>query len=107
MIQFVILESPFAGDMLANRAYAIECLRDSLLRGEAPFASHILYTEALDDTDPAERALGIEAGLLIGKYAEKTVVYVDRGISPGMVYGIKRAVRENRPIEYRRIRAES
>lgn len=101
MIPMVILESPFAGDMVANRAYAIRCLRDSLQRGEAPFASHVLYTEALDDTLPEERTAGIEAGLAIGKYASKTVVYTDRGISSGMLYGINRAHAEGRPVEYR------
>ena len=35
--------------------YARACLRDSLLRGEAPIASHLLYTQpvaSLDDSDP-------------------------------------------------------
>lgn len=106
MHDFVILESPFAGDVATNRAYAIQCLRDSLLRGEAPFASHLLYTEALDDTLPVERAMGIEAGLAIGKHAAKTVVYTDRGISRGMQYGIDRAISEKRPVEYRTIKGE-
>lgn len=104
MPEFVILESPFAGDFKKNRAYANECLRDSLMRGEAPFASHILYTEALDDTIPKEREIGIEAGLAIGKYASKTVVYTDLGISAGMQYGIDRAIAEKRPVEYRAIK---
>lgn len=102
---FVILESPYAGNMAENRVYANQCLRDSLLRGEAPFASHVLYTEALDDTIPEERHIGIEAGLVIGKLAEKTVVYTDYGISKGMQYGIDRATAEGRPIEYRKIRS--
>lgn len=101
---FVILESPFAGDMERNRKYAILCLRDSLLRGESPFASHILYTEALDDLKPWERDLGITAGLEIGKCASKTVVYTDLGISRGMHYGIICAKELGRPIEYRSIK---
>lgn len=101
---FIIIESPFAGDFAKNRAYANECLRDSLMRGEAPFASHVIYTEALDDNIPFERHIGIEAGLAIGRYASKTVVYTDLGISKGMRYGIERAKAENRPIEYRSIR---
>jgi len=84
--------------------YAIRCLRDSLLRGEAPFASHLLYTEALDDTVAWERTLGIDAGLAIGSNAKKTVVYIDRGISKGMHYGIARARAEGRPVEYRTLR---
>lgn len=98
---FVILESPYAGDVKKNRAYAIDCLRDSLLKGESPFMSHILYTEALDDNIQEERDIGIMAGLEIGKHADKTVVYQDLGISLGMKIGINRAERDKRPIEYR------
>lgn len=102
-MEFVILESPFAGDVEANKAYAHKAMRDSLYKGEAPLASHLLYTEALDDNVPSERELGIEAGLEIGKHAVRTVVYIDRGISNGMKYGIERAETEDRPVEYRSI----
>ena len=39
----VILESPYAGNVEENVAYARAAVRDSLLRGEAPIASHLLY----------------------------------------------------------------
>lgn len=39
---------------------------DALDRGEAPYASHLLYTQMLDDTIPAERELGIKAGFAWG-----------------------------------------
>lgn len=97
----VILESPYAGEIDANVAYARACVRDCLNRGEAPMASHLFYTQVLDDTIPAERQLGICAGLAWGMAAEATVVYVDRGISKGMGYGITRAESEGRPVEYR------
>lgn len=101
----VILESPYAGNIEENVEYARACMHDSLLRGEAPLASHLLYTQegVLDDNKPEERALGIEAGLVWGKDAEKTVVYVDKGFSKGMIMGMERAVKENRPIEIRSI----
>ena len=101
MREFVLLESPFAGEVEANKKYAAQAVRDSLRRGEAPFASHLFYTQFLDDDIPAERSLGIEAGLDIGSRADKTVVYIDRGISKGMELGIERAHKEGRPIEYR------
>lgn len=83
--------------------YARAAMRDCLLRGEAPYASHLLYTQdgVLNDDYPDERALGIEAGLCWGKKASKTVVYIDLGISNGMAEGIQRAKREGRPIEQR------
>ncbi len=102
-MRLVIIESPYAGDVEANKAYARACMRDCLLRGEAPFASHLLYTQTgvLNDLIPAERTLGIAAGLEWGERAEATVVYVDRGISDGMLQGIERANRVGRPIEER------
>jgi len=74
-------------------------------RGEAPIASHLLYTQpgVLDDFDKYERSLGIEAGLVWGELADKTVVYTDLGINPGMTQGIERAEKEDREVEYRTI----
>ncbi len=99
----VVLETPFAGDVERNIKYARACLKDCLLRGEAPFASHILYTQdgVLDDNDLGERATGIAAGLAIGAKLDATVVYTDLGISIGVKAGIDRAVLENRIVEYR------
>lgn len=104
--RLVILESPYAGDVEANVEYARACVRDSLSRGEAPIASHLLYTQPgiLRDEVPAERKWGIDAGLAWGRVAEATVVYVDRGISTGMEYGIAAAEEAGRPIIYRAIR---
>ncbi len=98
----VILESPYAGNVEENLRYARACMRDCLQRGEAPYAS-LLYTQpgVLDDTIPDERSLGIRAGMAWGVQAEKTVVYVDNGISGGMAYGIAKADELGRPIEFR------
>lgn len=85
-MKLVIIESPYAGDVEANVAYARDCMKDSILRGEAPIASHLLYTQpgVLDDEIPRERALGIDAGLAWRKVADLAVFYVDRGWSGGM-----------------------
>lgn len=107
-MRLVIVESPFAGDVEANIRYARQALKDCLERGEAPFASHLLYTQdgILNDSDDTERRWGIEAGLLWGSKADATVVYVDRGVSSGMALGIQRAKAENRPVIYRKISGE-
>jgi hypothetical protein len=103
----VILETPYHSDtpagIAANETYARMCLRDCLLRGEAPIASHLLYTQpgVLLDSVPEERTLGIEAGLAWGWVADATVVYTDRGVSSGMQKGVERAQAENRPVEMR------
>jgi hypothetical protein len=102
-VRRVILESPYAGDVESNVEYARRALRDSLLRGEAPIASHLLYTQpgVLDDSVFREREQGINAGLAWGAVADATVVYADRGISRGMKLGIARAEAEGRTVEYR------
>lgn len=101
----VILESPYAGDIDRNEKYVRACMRDCLLRGEAPFASHALYTQAgvLKDEVPEEREHGIQAGFAWRSVAEATVVYIDFGTSRGMQYGIDHAQKMNQPIEYRRL----
>lgn len=101
-MKLVILESPLAGDVERNQRYARACMLDCLRRGEAPMVSHLLYTQALDDDVPAERRLGIEAGLSWGRVAEATVAYTDLGISAGMQAGINRALSEGRPV-FRRV----
>jgi len=105
----VIVESPYKGNLFQrwlNRRYARKCMHDCLLRGEAPFASHLLYTQpgVLRDGFAPERNLGIEAGLTWGEGAQLTAVYTDRGISHGMKLGIMRAERLGRLVEYRTLR---
>jgi hypothetical protein len=89
-MRLVVLESPFAGNTELNIKYAKACLRDCLERGEAPIASHLLFTQPgiLNDQDPEERKLGIEAGHAWIKMAEASVVYGDRGMSKGMLQGV-------------------
>lgn len=104
----VILESPYAGDIEANVEYARRCVRDSLMRGEAPIASHLLYTQPgiLRDDISHERQWGIDAGLAWGAVAEATVVYTDLGITMGMEYGMSAARVAKRSIELRSINSK-
>lgn len=99
----VVIESPYAGDVTANLDFLHACMLDCLRRGEAPFASHMMYTKILDDDKPAERALGIAAGLAWGSRADYVVVYTDRGISEGMRQGIELARLEKRLVKYRQL----
>lgn len=113
MRPLIVIESPYAGQSKIwpvafvqrwlNRRYARACMRDSILRGEAPIASHLLYTQPgiLRDHIPAERAAGIEIGLQWGRLAIETAVYTDRGISRGMKMGVERALQEGRKVSHR------
>lgn len=99
----VIIESPFRGQYARNRAYLLLCIRDSLSRGEAPFASHLFYTEVLDDREPEDRTLGIEAGLAWAKGADGVAVYTDLGISSGMELAIARHEQNGMTVHYRKL----
>jgi len=101
----VIIESPYSGDVARNTDYARACLLDSLRRGEAPIASHLLHTQVLDDMRADERELGMEAGLAWYRVAEKCVVYEDFGMSRGMAEGMARARSHGVPVELRRLGA--
>lgn len=105
MQQTIVIESPCRGttpmEYEAHRAYARLCLLDSLGRGESPFASHILYTQVLDDREPLQRSHGIDAGLALGGKLDATAVYLDHGVSAGMRYGIAAAIDCGRPVYLR------
>jgi hypothetical protein len=108
MQKFVDIETPYMAStpesVTRNIRYARACVRDSLLRGEIPFASHLFYTQSgiLDDNVPSERERGILAGKsIIEMLNATTVVYTDLGTSRGMELGIEMAKRDKRNIEYR------
>lgn len=103
----VVLESPYAGDVKHNLEYAHQCIRDCLQRGESPIASHVLYTTALDDSNPSERQAGISAIDAWLSHARYVVVYTDKGISLGMLHGIKKALLNDIPIRFRSLSFDS
>jgi len=80
------VQSPYAGDVDRNVRYARICLRDAIERGEAAFASHLLYPQVLVDTIPEHRELGlaIEQALFDAMPEAQIAVYWDKGISDGM-----------------------
>jgi len=98
----VIVESPFAGGW-KNVLYSRRCVLDSLARDESPYASHLLYTQKgmLDDKVPDQRRRGIAAADGWLEVADHVAVYCDLGITRGMVIGIVKAARLNKPIHLR------
>src|SRR4029078_6367779 len=103
----VVIESPLGAHtragILKNKEYAKRAMLDSLSRGEAPYAPHLLFDQEglLDDTNPTERQLGILAGFAWGAKADLIAGYSDLGISLGMRLGIERATKTGQSIEYR------
>lgn len=103
----VILESPYSyKNVTINVLYARAAMKHSLMKGEAPFASHLLYTQRgiLDDDIPYERSLGINAGFVWREFVHMTVVYGDYGITKGMEEGILHARKLGQKIEFRSIK---
>jgi hypothetical protein len=122
--RLVIIESPLRGrvpswaprwlaplfervDRWRNKRYARACMRDSLMFGEAPYASHLIYDQpgVLDDAEPAQRKIGMDAGFAWGSRGDLCAVYVDLGITDGMRRGMELALQRGLPIEERSLSA--
>lgn len=102
----VVLESPYAGNIALNEAYGELAMQDCLVNhDETPYASHLLYTRrfVLRDHIPEDRKLGIEAGFYWRDVAEKTVFYVDLGMTPGMVKGVEDCESKGSQFEVRKL----
>ena len=82
-MKLVYIASPYAGDVQANTEAAKGYCRAALEEGVVPIAPHLLYPQFLEDSDPAERNLGLRAGLeLLARCDELWVCGPE--ISPGM-----------------------
>ncbi len=108
---FTIIESPWRDndrtEHLKNIQYAQACVRDSISRGELPFASHLLYTQTgiLDDSIEEERELGISLNLMMIERCAAVAIYTERGISDGMLAAIRHAEKLQIPMFYRTLKA--
>lgn len=112
----VVIESPFGrnpdgskcspAEYARNARYLDRCIRDSLSRGEAPYASHGFFPKPgrLDDTIPEQRKQGIDAGLAWGEAAHLRACYMDHGATEGMERAL--AEQEGIPVEPRYIGKE-
>lgn len=91
--------SPYSGDVKANVALAVALCREVALRGDAPLAPHLYLPQALDDADPAERRLGMAAGVAWLQVADE--IMIAGAISPGMHREIVAADQLGLPIRFR------
>ena len=109
--RLVVIESPYGtqpdggrctpDEIEDNAEYLRECMRDSLARGEAPYASHGLYPGVLDDNDPTDRRKGMDAGLAWGVNADLVAFYTGRGWTTGMAAALKHWTAARKLIEIR------
>ena len=88
MAEIVAIESPWAGLDAGTKAkrYLRNCIRDSLVRGEIPWASHAMlaWTEALYEMEEEQREEGMEVNKQMIQKVDLVAFYVDFGMSKGM-----------------------
>ena len=96
--QRVYICSRYAGDIEHNVRVALALCRMAVEAGLAPFAPHLLFTQFLDDTDLAQREIGISLGLRFMEVCDVVWVYSGEGVSDGMRREIEHARRLGKPI---------
>lgn len=102
-MKLVSIQSPYAGDIERNIIYARRALHDSLQRREAPFASHLLYTQVLIDGIAECRALALKCDHAFLAKCDLVAVYRDLGVTEGMELALAKACELNIQIELRHI----
>lgn len=84
--KLVYICSPYSGDRDKNTMAAHCFCRIAMNHypDVIPIAPHIYFTQFLDDTDPTERSLGMEAGLALLDMCDEMWVYGLQNPSEGM-----------------------
>ena len=95
----VYIASPYAGDVENNVAKAISYCRFAIRKNYMPIASHLLYPQILDDSNPKERELGTMFGMALLEICDEVWVF---GRSPGVNAEIREAEKLGKPIKYYR-----
>lgn len=95
----VFICSPFAGDMEGNAARARGYSRFAVSKNYIPIAPHLLFPQFLEETDPAQRELGISFGLVLQSMCREMWVFGDT-VSKGMAVEIGKARERGIPIRY-------
>lgn len=81
--------------------YAKDLTREALLHGHCAVTPHLYMTDCLNDSDPDERMLGLEAALELLEKCDAVIVGKKYGISEGMAAEIAEAKVLNIPVLYR------
>lgn len=112
----IIIESPVftrpdgkrcsPAEVERNMRYLRRAALDSIRRGEAPFASCLIYPQVLDDATPEERKAGIECGFAWAEGVKDVAFYADHDTSDGVVRGLEYHAENGRQIELRYIGPE-
>lgn len=102
-MDIIVVESPFASDdplvLADNIIYARRAMKSVIDLGGIPFASHLLFTQVMDDTDLSDRQKGISFGFAFWQAAKTVRFFNDYGMSPGMENALMRAQEMGKSIE--------
>ena len=98
----VYICSPLGGDVEGNQKRARKYARYALLCGTAPVVPHF-YALCLDDNNPEEREIGMEAGLSLLWFCDELWLFGD-AVTEGMAAELRLC--KNLHIRIRNVREE-
>ncbi len=101
----IYIASPFSGDINYNTEQARKYCQYAVENGNIPLAPHLLYPQFMDDSDKAQRELGLRFALILLTKCDELWVFGDR-ISKGMSREIIKAKKCCKPIRYFNNRCE-
>lgn len=97
----VYICSKYAGDVEINVFKAVKFCRYAVSKGMIPVASHLLYPQILDDTNPLQREMGLQFGLALLELCREVWVFNEnRELSSGMRGEIAHARIIGKPVRY-------
>ena len=95
----VFICSPYAGDIQNNTIKTRRYLKFAADHCAIPFAPHLLYPQILDESNAAQRELGLFFGMVWLCKCDELWVFGDT-VSAGMAQKIARAQKRRMPIRY-------
>lgn len=102
----IVVESPFSSSTFEERTRNIKMVmnvcRLAVIQGFNPYASHLFFAAFLKDEIAHERNLGIELGLIWGRFAEEVWFVLRSGedMSPGMIRALSHHVSNRRRLRW-------
>lgn len=90
--------SPYSGDIANNIIQARRYSKFAVDEGFLPITPHLLYTQFMNDSNPDEREIGMQMGLVLLTKCCEVWVFGER-ISSGMQREIRKA--QNRGVQIR------
>jgi hypothetical protein len=94
----IFICSPYSGNLEYNIGRARKLCLLAVNEGHAPFAPHLFYTQFLNDTNPLQRTMGMNCGLVfLGMCDELWYLDVVPKLSEGMLIEMEHARALNIP----------